>query len=119
MIKEDLKATADLAHLDLGEAELDAALPAFEQMLGYFAAMRAADADEAAFGIASSSSDLSRQAAIGRFRADAPANNNNFANNNPENNPSNNSNGLSGLADVLLNAAGERDGRFVVVPNVL
>jgi hypothetical protein len=40
---EDLKETAALAHLNRGEAELEAAFPAFEQMLGFFAAMQAAD----------------------------------------------------------------------------
>jgi aspartyl-tRNA(Asn)/glutamyl-tRNA(Gln) amidotransferase subunit C len=117
---EDLQETAALAHLNLSEKELAGAFPAFEQMLGYFAAMQAADRDEAAFAGGSSTlgnsaldssagtpagvSAVSRTVSSGHFRPD---------NLNPNNNPSDNPN------EDLLNNAGERDGRFVVVPNVL
>ena len=46
---EDLRETAALAHLNLDDEALDAAFPAFEQMLGFFAAMQSADEDTAAF----------------------------------------------------------------------
>jgi aspartyl-tRNA(Asn)/glutamyl-tRNA(Gln) amidotransferase subunit C len=99
---EDLQETAALAHLNLDEAELAAAFPAFEQMLGFFAAMQAADEDKAAFPVPVSNTP--RTVESGFFRPDI--------NNSPSNNPSE-------AASVLLNNAGERDGRFIVVPNVL
>ncbi|MDR2245608.1 MAG: aspartyl/glutamyl-tRNA amidotransferase subunit C [Treponema sp.] len=102
---EDLKETAALAHLNLGEAELEAAFPAFEQMLGFFAAMQAADEDEAAFPVPiGGSTGLSHPVESGFFRPDAG-----------------NAGVLSGAGTVsgLLDNAGERDGSFVVVPNVL
>ncbi|GHU92926.1 hypothetical protein FACS189479_03200 [Spirochaetia bacterium] len=113
MTIEDLKETAALAHLNLSEKELAGAFPAFEQMLGYFAAMQAADRDEAAFAAADAAvsgnptgvSAVSRTVSSNHFRPD----NLNLNNNNPSDNPNEN----------LLNNAGERDGRFVVVPNVL
>lgn len=109
MIKDDLLATAGLAHLAMGDAELAAALPAFERMLGYFAAMRAADADGDVLGVSVTDASGGRRAvSIGAFRPDNPSNNNN--NNNPPN---------SVLPEALLNSAPERDGRFILVPNVL
>ncbi len=109
MVLDDLQATARLAHLDLSEDETAAALPAFERMLGYFAAMRAADDDVDVFGVSVSDLSLSRISAAGnRVRDDN--NNPNNTNNNPANNPA---------ADALLAAAPEREDRFLVVPNVL
>jgi aspartyl-tRNA(Asn)/glutamyl-tRNA(Gln) amidotransferase subunit C len=110
---EDLRETAALAHLNLGDGELAAAFPAFEQMLGYFAAMQAADKDEAAFGAGAEAapaglSALARTVSSGHFRRD----NQNSGNNNPGK--------LSeDPGSLLLDNSGERDGRFVVVPNVL
>jgi aspartyl-tRNA(Asn)/glutamyl-tRNA(Gln) amidotransferase subunit C len=106
---EDLRETAALAHLNLGDGELAAAFPAFEQMLGYFAAMQAADKDEAAFGANGGQeaapaglSALARTVSSGHFRLD---------NQNPHTNED--------IAGRMLDNSGERDGRFVVVPNVL
>jgi aspartyl-tRNA(Asn)/glutamyl-tRNA(Gln) amidotransferase subunit C len=102
MTIEDLKVTAALAHLNMDEAELAAAFPAFEQMLGYFAAMQAADRE----GMGASEKDRPPASGTdqvvdsGHFRGDAAG-------------PS------SGPTEELLDRAGERDGRFVVVPNVL
>ncbi|MDR0452484.1 MAG: aspartyl/glutamyl-tRNA amidotransferase subunit C [Treponema sp.] len=98
---EDLKETAALAHLNLDEAELEGSFPAFEQMLGFFAAMQAADKDGAAFPVPiGGSAGQPRPAESGFFRPDA---------------------GSTGTdpASGLLDNAGERDGRFIVVPNVL
>jgi aspartyl-tRNA(Asn)/glutamyl-tRNA(Gln) amidotransferase subunit C len=120
---EDLQITAQLAHLNMGEEELAAAFPAFEQMLGFFAAMQAADNDTLAFpsGFSaedSSSSDRFRSA--DHFRSDSP-------NHNPNNSQNTVSQGLNldqfrsdeTLASNLLNNAGDRDGCFIVIPNVL
>jgi aspartyl-tRNA(Asn)/glutamyl-tRNA(Gln) amidotransferase subunit C len=99
--------TAALAHLNLGDEELAAAFPAFEQMLGYFAAMQGADADSAAFpqgAAADGGLPAAGCAGAGRFRGDCP-------NPGAENPP--------GLSERLLDNAGERDGRFIVIPNVL
>jgi aspartyl-tRNA(Asn)/glutamyl-tRNA(Gln) amidotransferase subunit C len=112
MVLEDLQATARLAHLDLSEDETAAALPAFERMLGYFAAMRAADEDRDVFGVSVSELSLSRSSVAGnRLRDDI--NNSNNTGNNLFNNQADNP------ADALLAAAPEREGRFLVVPNVL
>jgi aspartyl-tRNA(Asn)/glutamyl-tRNA(Gln) amidotransferase subunit C len=116
---EDLQATAQLAHLNMGEEELAAAFPAFEQMLGFFAAMQAADHDAGAFpaGFAGAaaqggSSGSVRDAAF--FRPDGP-------NHNPNNSQNTGPIGSNdeALVSSLLQNAGDRDGRFIVVPNVL
>ena len=109
MLKDDLQATADLAHLDLGAEELAAALPAFEQMLGYFAAMKAADEDASVSGDSvAPRAHHQHTVEINHFRSD-------LNNNNPNTNPR-----ASGPSpDELLDGAGESDGRFIVVPNVL
>jgi aspartyl-tRNA(Asn)/glutamyl-tRNA(Gln) amidotransferase subunit C len=112
----DLKATAQLAHLNLDEGELTAAFPAFEQMLGFFAAMQAADGDAEAFPASEfRQTDAAGANALtvlaGHFRPDTR---------NPNNAHTTASNGLN--RPVILNLidnAGERDGRFIVVPNVL
>jgi aspartyl-tRNA(Asn)/glutamyl-tRNA(Gln) amidotransferase subunit C len=100
---EDLQETAALAHLNLKDEELAAAFPAFEQMLGFFAAMQAADEDTEALSI----TGLSRQARTvdaGFFRKDAS---------------DESLDSSTGLNEKLLNNAGDRDGRFILVPNVL
>jgi aspartyl-tRNA(Asn)/glutamyl-tRNA(Gln) amidotransferase subunit C len=102
---EDLQETAALAHLNMDEKELEGAFPAFEQMLGYFAAMQAADKDQAAFpaGFGSSAagvSAVSRTVPSSHFRSDT-------------HNPSGNS------GESLIDNSSGRDGPFVVIPNVL
>ena len=116
---EDLQVTAQLAHLNMGEAELAAAFPAFEQMLGFFAAMQAADDDAAAFpaGLAGDTAHIDSSASVrssAHFRPDGPPNNANTSQNTG-------SIGVNdeALVSTLLNNAGDRDGRFIVVPNVL
>jgi aspartyl-tRNA(Asn)/glutamyl-tRNA(Gln) amidotransferase subunit C len=99
----DLRETAALAHLNPGEAELAGALPAFEEMLGYFALMQAADGGTP--GPASGISALARTVASGHFRGDGPS---------PASGPPE-----EDRAEEMLAGAAERDGRFVVVPNVL
>lgn len=100
---EDLRETAALAHLNLTDEELARAFPAFEQMLGFFASMQAADNDTEAFS--ASIGGLSRDTNVvssGFFRQDTQIQA--FT---PEKN------------ETLLENAGERDGRFILVPNVL
>jgi aspartyl-tRNA(Asn)/glutamyl-tRNA(Gln) amidotransferase subunit C len=99
---EDLQETARLAHLTMDEQELGAAFPAFEQMLGFFAAMQAADEDTAAFPAGTGDfrvSGASLTVASDHFRQDTPH--------------------TQRLSERFLDNAGERDGNFVVVPNVL
>jgi len=102
---EDLRETAALAHLNLGESELSAAFPAFEQMLGYFAAMQNADEDRAAFpdgfSALTGASNNSLSVSSDFFRADNAARETSSDN------------------EKLIGNAGERDGRFLVIPNVL
>jgi aspartyl-tRNA(Asn)/glutamyl-tRNA(Gln) amidotransferase subunit C len=114
---EDLQVTAQLAHLNMGEAALAAAFPAFEQMLGFFAAMQAADHDTAAFpaglaGDAAQTGSFVRPAA--HFRPDGS----NYNAQNSQNTGSIDTNDEA-LVSNLLHNAGDRDGRFIVVPNVL
>jgi len=115
MLREELQATASLAHLALSEEEAAAALPAFERMLEYFAAMKAADGDVDAFGVSVLDLPPTTQAfsAGNRLRFDATANNND------NNNDNTNSNPLHNLANELLNRSPESENRFVVIPNVL
>jgi aspartyl-tRNA(Asn)/glutamyl-tRNA(Gln) amidotransferase subunit C len=109
---EDLRETAALAHLNLDEEELIASFPAFEQMLGFFAAMQAAD-EGAEFPPAETPehaggnwSGITRNVTSDHFRSDTARRNNPAADNqDPVRN--------------LLDNAGDRDGRFIVVPNVL
>ncbi|MDR1970336.1 MAG: aspartyl/glutamyl-tRNA amidotransferase subunit C [Treponema sp.] len=102
---EDLRETAALAHLNLNEEELSGALSAFEEMLGYFASMQAADGKDSGPVVGSA---VARTVASGHFRGDhrispCPSR--------PSEDP--------GRIEELLDNSGERDGRFVVVPNVL
>jgi len=117
MVQDDLRATAALAHLDLSEDEAAAALPAFEQMLEYFAAMKAADTDTDAFGVSVSTLPPTTQAfSVGnRLRADVS--NFNSANNNTNIHP--NPNPLPNLTAEILERAPESENRFIVIPNVL
>ncbi|MDR2446504.1 MAG: aspartyl/glutamyl-tRNA amidotransferase subunit C [Treponema sp.] len=110
---KDLQETAALAHLNLTDEELKAAFPAFEQMLGFFAAMQAADNDSEAFSI--SIAGLSHQThtvSSDFFREDALQDvfSKGSAKDQGERLLDN---------EALLNNAGERDGRFIVIPNVL
>ncbi|MDR2607788.1 MAG: aspartyl/glutamyl-tRNA amidotransferase subunit C [Treponema sp.] len=107
MTIEDLKVTAALAHLNLSEGELAAAFPAFEQMLGYFAAMQAADNDPDLQGTGREDNIGGKaQVTSAYFRPDQGLEN---------------AGGIdtAGLAETMLDNAGDRDGRFVVIPNVL
>jgi aspartyl-tRNA(Asn)/glutamyl-tRNA(Gln) amidotransferase subunit C len=100
---EELRETAALAHLNPGEAELAGALSAFEEMLGYFALMQTADGETG--GPASGISAVARTVPSGCFRGDRDPS--------PAPGPG------EDRTEQMLNSAGERDGRFVVVPNVL
>jgi aspartyl-tRNA(Asn)/glutamyl-tRNA(Gln) amidotransferase subunit C len=113
---EDLRETAALAHLNLDEKELSGAFSAFEQMLGYFAAMEAADQEDAE-GAAAPSPASSPAAGISAVARTVPSDH--FR---PDNQNSNSIVANLGDEEVIsrmLDSAGERDGRFVVVPNVL
>lgn len=118
MEQDDLQATASLARLGLTEAEAAAALPAFEQMLEYFAAMKAADGDSAAFGAPISELPPTAQAAAAGNRA-RPDFYNRFGNNNINSNPNPASNRLPEISDAMLALAAESENRFIVIPNVL
>ena len=99
----DLCETADLAHLNLSEEELKNAFPAFEEMLAFFAAMQAADADSTMPALSGQIEGMAASAKIvaaGYFRPDALA-------------------PVDSLSEPMLSKAGERDGRFIVIPNVL
>ena len=111
MTIEELKETAAMAHLNSKESEMAALLPAFSQMLDFFDKMQDADGDKAAFpaGLRPVSAAMAgasgnyRNVNCGFYRDRKLANEKNSA----------------GFTESLLDNAGERDGRFLVVPNVL
>jgi aspartyl-tRNA(Asn)/glutamyl-tRNA(Gln) amidotransferase subunit C len=103
MKREDLRETAALARLTLDEKALEAAFPAFEQMLGFFAVMQSSGA--AAFAQAA---DPVHTGGVARFRPGAPERGAAVA-----------SEESASLNETMLKSAGERDGPFIVVPNVL
>ena len=125
MTIEDLRETAVLARLNMDDAELAAAFPAFEQMLGFFAVMQAADRDEAAFG-------APLKGPAGSPAAGAPSGTGSFRGTSAEDTGITRIVASDGyrpdaagavppddLNEKILNNAGERDGRFLVIPNVL
>ena len=95
---QELEKTARLAHLNFSKDELVSAFPAFEQMIGFFAVMQETDSDTAFFQQNNIKTEY--------FRAD-DCDVDPF----PERN--------SSFNEKMLKAAGERDGRFFVIPNVL
>ena len=109
---QELEETAGLAHLNVSRDELEAALPAFEQMIGFFAAMQEADNDTAFIRQDTASLERSypsagaRLVGAGQFR---------FEDNDALAVPGTGTD----LNEKLLNNPGERDGRFFVIPNVL
>jgi len=113
MTIEDLKETAEMAHLNPDEAELTRIFPVFEEMINFFDTMQAADGDKAAFpgGLASVSSALAGASANYRTV------NSGFYKPNTGASPKDSRS--SSFNETLLDNAGERDGRFLVVPNVL
>lgn len=118
MEQDYLQATASLARLGLTEAEAKTALPAFELMLEYFAAMKAADDDAAAFGAPISELPPTAQVAAAGNKA-RPDYYNRFGNNNLNLNSNNPANRLPELSDAMLDLAAESENRFIVIPNVL
>jgi aspartyl-tRNA(Asn)/glutamyl-tRNA(Gln) amidotransferase subunit C len=129
MTIEVLRETAAMAHLNPAEDSLAGIFPAFAEMLEFFDTMQAADGDRAAFpdGLASVSPALSgaagnvveRHAAFYQLGEDAASS----RDARPESfwaaRPKLFWAASSGLNETLLNNAGERDGRFLVIPNVL
>ena len=113
MTIEELKETADMAYLNPNESELSGILPAFTEMLGFFDTMQAADEDSTAFpkGLAPVSAALA--GASGNYRKVNSGFYSSGANASPD------GNGSQDFTEKLLDNAGERDGRFLVVPNVL
>jgi aspartyl-tRNA(Asn)/glutamyl-tRNA(Gln) amidotransferase subunit C len=117
---EELRETAALAHLNLNEDELSRAFPAFEEMLGFFAAMQAADRDlSPASGPAAGISAVARTLPSGRFRGDGELSSALAASNGGMRDGGAAKAVVEAAVEQMLDSAGERDGRFIVVPNVL
>jgi aspartyl-tRNA(Asn)/glutamyl-tRNA(Gln) amidotransferase subunit C len=106
-----LEETARLAHLATDRGELEKALPAFEQMLGFFEVMAGADTDPAfASDAAAGQTAGALLVDAGHFRGDeAP----------PDMNKNREGANAAALNDAVLGNTGQRDGRFMVIPNVL
>jgi aspartyl-tRNA(Asn)/glutamyl-tRNA(Gln) amidotransferase subunit C len=99
MLKEELLITANLARLELDEVEIEKLSQAATQMIEYFSLMDKVDIDAL-----SPTTHVVPQKSAGqenRTREDVPA-------------PAETS-----IADKLIENAPEKDGRFIIVPNVL
>ncbi len=105
MMTEELRVTAQLARLKLDNDELAAALPAFEQMVEYFAVMQAADDElfDTQDNCTIETVHPELYATYTQLRPDEPAT----------------TSGSRHQADTLVSKAKECDGRFIVIPNVL
>ncbi|GMO53343.1 MAG: hypothetical protein Ta2G_11260 [Termitinemataceae bacterium] len=102
----ELKTTAVLAHLNMSEDALKKTHPSFEEMLGFFEAMKKADTDSEAFCTPINSLPVQTiQGDSEFFRHDELSANQNTAENK--------------LNETLLDNCGEKDTNFFVVPNVL
>ncbi|MDR2864679.1 MAG: aspartyl/glutamyl-tRNA amidotransferase subunit C [Spirochaetaceae bacterium] len=109
---EELRVSAELAHIKLDEAELSEAFPAFEQILSFFSAMQAADNDgtliceESSHAPPADSTWFRRDDQSGQDegKCKAPSCTDVLVDIDPA---------------VLIQKAGETDGRFIVIPNVL
>jgi aspartyl-tRNA(Asn)/glutamyl-tRNA(Gln) amidotransferase subunit C len=100
---DELRVTAQLAHIEMDEAALREAFPAFEQMLDFFQAMQAADGDAAITDLLAAGGDSRPLAVSGDFRPDL----------------STDAGTVAVASEVIIAKAGESDGRFMVIPNVL
>jgi aspartyl-tRNA(Asn)/glutamyl-tRNA(Gln) amidotransferase subunit C len=99
---EELRVTARLAHIEMDEASLVASFPAFAQMLDFFQAMQAADSDAAVSDFLTRAGESSGASAVSSdFRGDMSE-----ASDTVE-------------SELIISKAGESDGRFVLIPNVL
>jgi len=92
MLKEELLVTASLAMLELDETEAEKLNQAITQMIEYFSLMEKLDVDN----LPPTTHVFVKE---NRTREDVPAE--------------------ISIADKLIEYAPEKDGRFIVVPNVL
>ena len=99
---KELAITAQLARLNVSEDQLTAALPAFEQMIGFFAAMEEAENDSIFSHREQSTPANSQLVGAEHFRTGEQK-----------------TDADSGLTEKMLSSAGERDRSFIVIPNVL
>ena len=98
----DLEVTAALARVGFSKEELETARPAFEQMLGYFEQMAAADNDVAAFGKPLTEVEVQRRTVdSANLRADL------------------NTVSPAASTEAIISRVEDTDGRFFVIPNVL
>ena len=94
---KDLQETAALARLNMSGEELEKTFPAFEETLSFFAVMQEAGID----GKTETPAAFGKTVSSGRLRPDTVL---------PPG---------EDLFESMLSQAGERDGRFIVIPNVL
>ncbi|MCL2705590.1 MAG: Asp-tRNA(Asn)/Glu-tRNA(Gln) amidotransferase subunit GatC [Spirochaetaceae bacterium] len=92
MLKEELLVTASLAMLELDETEAEKLNQAITQMIEYFSLMEKLDVDN----LPPTTHVFAKE---NRTREDVPAE--------------------ISLADKMIENAPEKDGRFIVVPNIL
>ena len=113
--RDELRETAGLAYLALDENEFELLFGALQESLAYLALMQAAgESQNPAQPTNSLLATIAGRVDSQGFRSDTPANNAHSNGINPT--PLGNAQALGG--DLIQNA-GERNGRFIVVPNVL
>ncbi|MDR2602212.1 MAG: aspartyl/glutamyl-tRNA amidotransferase subunit C [Spirochaetaceae bacterium] len=100
-ILDDLKITAELARLNFSEDELKNALPEFQKMLSYFAAMQEADEIFGSAPEVSGAPEGKLKVLKEAFRPDVPLKD------------------APVEPQTLLERSEGRDGSFVSIPNVL
>ena len=106
---QELTTTAQLARLNVSKDELIAALPAFEQMVDFFAIMEEADNDTA----------FSQQDDVFQLTSEYFVGAEHFRNDGSETGVDPKQKDQPGINEKMLNNAGKCDGSFIVIPNVL
>ena len=104
---KDLQGTAALARLNMRDEELEKILPAFNEMLSFFAQMQEGCNGAANAGAANAASATGTESAAPEITVTADRLR-------PDTAPAGET-----LSEVMLAQAPECDGRFIVIPNVL
>ena len=102
-----------MAHLKLNENEIDGIYQSFSELVAYFDTMQAADGDKTAFPAGLSSVTAAMAGASGNYQTVNSGFYRPLSYTVPDDMGSSNSN------EKLLDKAPERDGNFIVIPNVL
>ena len=116
MESTDLQIAAGLARLYLGEQDVQTIGPAFEQMLSLLAQMQNADDDETMPAVSTQADYVTaaKPVSVGFFRSDTAQEAAQEAAQDAAHKMA-----QEDTKEFMLSQAGERDGNFIVIPNVL